>query len=89
MQLTRMSDVLFAERLKKNISAWRDELLFGGNRRSESDMNVHDSNKNFQTIFFKMRPAISLTGFTSRQLRLIQWVNSFTFSLSFMLLTLY
>lgn len=79
MQLTRISDVLFAERLKKNISAWRDELLFGGNRRSESDMSVNDSDKKFQTIFFKMRPAISLTGFTSRQLRLIQWVNSLLF----------
>lgn len=79
MQLTRMSDVLFAKRLKKNITAWRDELLFGGNRGSESDMSLNDSNKKFQTIFFKMRPAISLTGFTSRQLRLIQWVTRSNF----------
>lgn len=75
MKLIRMSDVLFAERMKKNINEWQDELLLGRSGRSESEMRSNDSNAKFQTIFYKKRPAISLTGFTSRQLRLIQWVN--------------
>ncbi|KAJ0101365.1 hypothetical protein Patl1_03932 [Pistacia atlantica] len=39
-----------------------------------ADVVSNDSEQQFQTIFYKMRPAISLNGFTSHQLKLIQLV---------------
>uniref|UniRef100_A0A5B7BS44 Putative poly(A)-specific ribonuclease PARN n=1 Tax=Davidia involucrata TaxID=16924 RepID=A0A5B7BS44_DAVIN len=73
--LVRMADVLFAERMKNIISEWRDELLRDRNRGSKFEGTSSDSNQQFQTIFFNMRPAITLSGFTSHQLRLIQLVT--------------
>ncbi|PSS06020.1 Poly(A)-specific ribonuclease [Actinidia chinensis var. chinensis] len=73
--LVRVADVLFTERMKNRISEWRDGLLLhrkGGSKFQESSS---DSSQQFQTIFFKMRPALLLNGFTSRQLRLIQLVT--------------
>ncbi|KAI3510210.1 hypothetical protein L1887_25741 [Cichorium endivia] len=67
--LVRMADILFVERMRNKISEWHDELLHnrnGGSSRVASDQ--------FETIFFRMRPAIKLSGFTSRQLRLIKSV---------------
>lgn len=67
--LVRVADILFVERMRNKISEWHDELLHirnGGSSRVASDQ--------FETIFFRMRPAIKLNGFTSRQLRLIKSV---------------
>ena len=63
--LARISDVLFSERMKNRLSEWRDGLLNKGNGTEESQ---------FQTVFYKMRPALCLSGFTSHQLKLIQLV---------------
>lgn len=74
LPLTRVADILFSERLKSRINEWRDGLLLGRKGESDRDMNSYDTNQKFQTIFFNMRPALSLMGFTSYQLRLIQLV---------------
>ncbi|XP_071725703.1 poly(A)-specific ribonuclease PARN [Rutidosis leptorrhynchoides] len=73
--LVRMADILFTERMRNTISDWHDYLLQirnGGSNRPIVDSN--DSTDQFQTIFFRMRPAIKLNGFTSHQLRLIKSV---------------
>ncbi|KAG5546723.1 hypothetical protein RHGRI_018785 [Rhododendron griersonianum] len=73
--VVRIADVLFTERMKNRISEWRDGLLLNRNHRSETQEVSNDSPQQFQTIFFKMRPALLLNGFTSHQLRLIQLVT--------------
>ncbi|XP_059662390.1 poly(A)-specific ribonuclease PARN [Cornus florida] len=76
MPVVRMADVLFTERMKKRISEWRDGLLRtrnGGGSKFHGSSN--DSNQQSQTIFFNMRPALPLKGFSSHQLRLIQLVT--------------
>nr|XP_023873984.1 poly(A)-specific ribonuclease PARN-like isoform X2 [Quercus suber] len=70
--INRMADVLFSERIKNTFSKWRDGLLRDGG--SQLQLNSNDSKQQFQTVFFKMRPALSLAGFTSHQFRLIQMV---------------
>lgn len=73
--LVRMADILFVERMRNKINVWHDDLLHirnGGPDRTPEDSN--DSTDQFQTIFFRMGPAIKLNGFTSRQLRLIKSV---------------
>ncbi|KAM0995617.1 hypothetical protein ACFX13_005773 [Malus domestica] len=75
MPVVKIADTLFAERMKNTFTEWRDGLL---NLRSSNggfqfQQNSNDSQQ-LQTIFFKMRPALSLKGFTSHQLRLIQMV---------------
>lgn len=70
--INRMADVLFSERIKNTFSEWRDGLLRDGG--SQLQLNSNDSKQQFQTVFFKMRPALSLAGFTSHQFRLIQMV---------------
>ncbi|XP_058218981.1 poly(A)-specific ribonuclease PARN isoform X2 [Rhododendron vialii] len=70
--VVRIADVLFTERMKNRICEWRDGLLLNRNHRSETQEVSNDSPQQFQTIFFKMRPALLLNGFTSHQLRLIQ-----------------
>ncbi|XP_076897026.1 poly(A)-specific ribonuclease PARN-like [Bidens hawaiensis] len=73
--LVRMADILFVERMRNKISEWHDDLLqtrSGGPHKALEDYN--DSADQFQTIFFKTRPAVKLNGFTSRQLRLIKSV---------------
>ncbi|CAN0896836.1 Poly(A)-specific ribonuclease PARN [Linum grandiflorum] len=68
MPLINFTDVLFSERMKNRLSGWRTGLLQGTNDASE------DSEQGFQTVFFKLRPAVSLSGFTSHQLNLIRMV---------------
>ncbi|XP_042520170.1 poly(A)-specific ribonuclease PARN-like [Macadamia integrifolia] len=67
-------DVLFTERVKNRFREWRDGLLQNRNGGFQFEGNSNDSKQTFQTVFFKMRPAIMLKGFTSHQLRLIQLV---------------
>ncbi|KAJ6754059.1 POLY(A)-SPECIFIC RIBONUCLEASE PNLDC1 [Salix purpurea] len=74
--LFSITDILFSERMKNRLREWRDGLLkdtSGGSQFEGSFLN--DSNQQFQNIFYKMRPALSLNGFTSHQLRLIQSVT--------------
>lgn len=76
--LVRMADILFVERMRNKISEWHDDLLQirnGGSHRTTEDSS--ESTDQFQTIFFRTRPAIKLNGFTSRQLRLIKSVMIF------------
>lgn len=70
--IVRMADVLFTERIKCKISEWQNGLLRVKNGEHECQKSSNDSVQQFETIFFKMRPAIKLNGFSSRQLRLIQ-----------------
>lgn len=72
--IVRMADVLFTERMKCKISEWQNGLLQVKNGEHECQKSSNDLVQQFETIFFKMRPAIKLNGFTSRQLRLIQLV---------------
>ncbi|XP_043690392.1 poly(A)-specific ribonuclease PARN [Telopea speciosissima] len=67
-------DVLFTERVKNRFREWRDGLLRNTNVGSQFEGNSNDSKQKFQTVFFKMRPALTLKGFTSHQMRLIQLV---------------
>ncbi|CAK7324494.1 unnamed protein product [Dovyalis caffra] len=73
--LVSMTDILFSERMKNRLSEWRDDLLKGTSGRSQFQGSVNDTNKQFQTLFYKMRPALSLNGFTSHQLKLTQLVT--------------
>ncbi|XP_031404832.1 poly(A)-specific ribonuclease PARN [Punica granatum] len=74
--LVNMADVFFTERMKIKFKDWRDSLVLGGSSISESQESSSGSNQQFQTIFYNMRPALSLIGFTAHQLRLIQLVTS-------------
>lgn len=73
--LVSMGDVLFTKRMKNRISEWRDGLLRDRNEGSQFQGSSSDSKQHLQTIFFNMRPALTLNGFTSHQLRLIQMVT--------------
>ncbi|KAK4355159.1 hypothetical protein RND71_024130 [Anisodus tanguticus] len=73
--LVRMADVLFAERMKNTIMEWRASLLSKGSSNSETKQISTDPNQRFQMVFFKTRPALALSGFTSRQLRVIKAVT--------------
>ncbi|KAM7499006.1 hypothetical protein LguiA_023420 [Lonicera macranthoides] len=73
--LVRMADILFTERMKNRIREWRDNLLQVRNGMPGCPGSSDHSNQQFQTIFYKMRPALKLDGFTSHQLRLIQLVT--------------
>ncbi|XWS51733.1 hypothetical protein CRYUN_Cryun11dG0008700 [Craigia yunnanensis] len=75
LPLVQVADVLFTERMKKRLSEWRDELLQHRVRGPQDQGASNDLNQQFQTVFFKMRPALSLNGFTSHQLSLIQMVT--------------
>ncbi|CAO2042612.1 unnamed protein product [Urochloa humidicola] len=72
MALKRAADILFTERMKINFKEWRDVIV------SKPDIHLSGNIKctagQFQTVFFKMRPAIMLNGFSSHQLQLIQQV---------------
>ncbi|KAL5548636.1 hypothetical protein UlMin_003867 [Ulmus minor] len=72
--LVNMVDILFTERMKNKFSEWHDGLSRPQNTGFQFQGGSNDSKQQFQTIFFKMRPAISLNGFSSHQLRLIQLV---------------
>lgn len=73
--LVKMADTLFTERMKNTFTEWRDGLLRNRNGGFQFQQNSNDRQQQLETIFFKMRPAISLNGFTSHQLRLIQLVS--------------
>lgn len=83
IKLVRVADILFAERLRHKIGEWLDRLLREGNGGLEIEKSSNASNEKMKTIFFKMRPALDLSGFTSHQLRLIQLVMCVFFLLSF------
>lgn len=75
VQLKSTADLLFTERMKIRFNEWRDAI----STNPRVDNHKLGSNKfstdQFQTVFFKMRPAIMLDGFTSHQLKLIQQVS--------------
>ncbi|KAF8060411.1 hypothetical protein N665_1217s0014 [Sinapis alba] len=73
-KLVRLADVLFTERMKKKLNEWRSELLHGGSASSESPGISNGSTQSIETVFYHMRPALSLKGFTSHQLRVIRLV---------------
>lgn len=98
LKLVRLADLLFAERMKKKLCEWRSQLLHGGNASSsdESQTVSNGSTQSTQTVFCHMRPALSLQGFTSHQLRVIRLVMlrvisgfhlCFTLSLFFLFFT--
>ncbi|XP_065862669.1 poly(A)-specific ribonuclease PARN isoform X2 [Euphorbia lathyris] len=66
-----MTDVLFSERMKNRLNEWRDGLLPNSGSQIK---RTSDDKRQFETIFYKMRPALCLNGFTSHQLKLIQLV---------------
>lgn len=70
-------DVLFTERMKNTFREWRDGLLRNSNEGFQFENNSNGPMPRILTIFFKMRPALKLTGFTSHQLRLIHLVRLF------------
>lgn len=71
----RISDILFTRRMKDKFHAWRETLLPTKLKdTSSADCSQKESNQQFETIFYKMRPALSLTGFTFHQMILIQSV---------------
>ncbi|KAF5461201.1 hypothetical protein F2P56_021019 [Juglans regia] len=72
--LNRMADVLFTERIKIRFSEWCDGLLRDRSGGFPLQWTSDNAKQQFKTIFFKMRPALNLTGFTSHQLRLIKLV---------------
>ncbi|CBI39748.3 unnamed protein product, partial [Vitis vinifera] len=72
--LVSVADVLFSERMKNRFNEWRKELLQDRKGGSQFLETSNDMKQQFQTIFFKMRPALILNGFTAHQLRLIQLV---------------
>lgn len=71
LPLGNVADILFSERMKIRLSDWHDMLL--QNRNAELPSAV-ESKQQFETIFFSMRPALRLNGFTSHQLKLIELV---------------
>lgn len=72
--LVRMSDILFTHRMKLKFKAWLEKLLQMKCKDSTVDCSEKELNQQFETIFYKMRPAIVLSGFTFYQLRLVQMV---------------
>ncbi|KAK8313234.1 hypothetical protein V6Z12_D01G095500 [Gossypium hirsutum] len=75
LPLVRVADVLFTERMKKRLGEWRDDLLQNRVGGPQEEKVPDDLNQQFRTVFFKMRPALSLDGFTSHQLSLIRMVT--------------
>ncbi|XVF77070.1 hypothetical protein PTKIN_Ptkin14bG0010300 [Pterospermum kingtungense] len=75
LPLVRVTDILFTERMKKRLSEWRDELLQHKVAGPQDQRASDDLNQQFQTVFFKMRPALRLNGFTCHQLSLIRMVT--------------
>lgn len=72
MPLKRTADILFTERMKMNFKVWRDVIV--SQPDSHLSGNIKCTAGQFQTAFFKMRPAVILNGFSSHQLQLIQQV---------------
>jgi poly(A)-specific ribonuclease len=74
MPLKSAADILFTERMKIKFNEWRDVIISKPIVDSHLSENIKFSSGQFQTVFFKMRPAIMLNGFSSHQLKLIQQV---------------
>lgn len=74
LKLVRLADVLFAARMEKLLNEWRSGLLHGGTASSEFPRISNGSNQSMETVFHHMRPALSLKGFTSHQLRVLNSV---------------
>lgn len=74
LPLVNVADILFSERMKNRFTEWRKWLLQDRKRGSQFLEASNDTKQQFQTIFFKRRPALTLNGFTAHQLRLIQLV---------------
>ncbi|XP_066343043.1 poly(A)-specific ribonuclease PARN-like isoform X2 [Miscanthus floridulus] len=62
------------ERMKMNFKEWRDVIVSKPMVDNHLSGNIKCCAGQFQTVFFKMRPAIMLNGFSSHQLKLIQQV---------------
>jgi poly(A)-specific ribonuclease len=75
MPLKSASDILFTERMKMNFKEWRDAIASKPMVDNHLSGNIKCGSGQFQTVFFKMRPAIILNGFSSHQLKLIQQVE--------------
>ncbi|KAL6845839.1 hypothetical protein ACP4OV_024414 [Aristida adscensionis] len=74
MPLKSAADILFTERMKIKFNEWRDAIISKPRVDSHLLGNINCSQGQFQTVFFKMRPAVMLNGFSSHQLKLIQQV---------------
>ncbi|KAL6652588.1 hypothetical protein ACP70R_011513 [Stipagrostis hirtigluma subsp. patula] len=74
MTLKSAADILFTERMKIKFTMWRDEIIRKPRVDSHLPENINCDQGQFQTVFFKMRPAVMLNGFSSHQLKLIQQV---------------
>jgi poly(A)-specific ribonuclease len=72
--LKSVADILFTERMKMKFNEWRDMIISRSIVDSHLSENIKLSPGQFQTVFFKMRPATLLNGFSSHQLTLIQQV---------------
>ncbi|KAK4278288.1 hypothetical protein QN277_016153 [Acacia crassicarpa] len=69
-----IADVLFTERMKNKFSEWRDGLFKEQDNEDKIQRFSEDSKQKVEVIFYKMRPALRLCGFTSHQLKLIKLV---------------
>jgi poly(A)-specific ribonuclease len=74
MPLKSAADIIFTERMKMKFNEWRDVIISKPIVDSHLSENIKFSSGQFHTVFFKMRPAIMLNGFSSHQLKLIQQV---------------
>ncbi|XP_042377191.1 poly(A)-specific ribonuclease PARN-like [Zingiber officinale] len=74
--IVRTSDIFFSERMKNKLHKWHDSILRSLDKTYIDKEDAGINNALFQTVFFKMRPAIMLNGFTSHQLKLIQLIFS-------------
>nr|WDD38921.1 specific ribonuclease PARN [Fagopyrum tataricum] len=73
ISLVRFADILFTERMRILFKEWRDRLL--QNQKEEFQLGSLYSKQQLQVTFFKLRPALRLSGFTSHQLKLIRMVT--------------
>ncbi|XP_074303444.1 poly(A)-specific ribonuclease PARN [Silene latifolia] len=73
--LVNMADILFSERMKIRLSEWHSSLLGNKSTTLKLQGNIAGSKQQIETVFFGLRPAIRLSGFTSHQLKLIELVS--------------
>uniref|UniRef100_J3LYQ7 Uncharacterized protein n=2 Tax=Oryza brachyantha TaxID=4533 RepID=J3LYQ7_ORYBR len=71
--LKSAADILFTERMKIKFNEWHKSIVSNQRVDDHRSGNFKFTDQ-FQTVFFKMRPAIMLNGFTSHQLKLIQQI---------------
>lgn len=72
--LSSTADLLFTERMKNRFHQWCDELTKSPTKDHPLEENSDSYKMQFQTVFFKLRPAFLLDGFSSHQLKLIQLI---------------